>query len=71
MMSPDFVLARPSWLSGAARSLDLMGQFDAYNESPDEELADRRALLSDWRALGETLLTAMRSFGREQSPTAE
>ena len=67
-MRPDFLFARPSWLSGVARTLDLTGQFDEYNESLNEELADRRALFLDWRIVGETLLNAVRSFGREQAP---
>jgi hypothetical protein len=67
-MCPDFLFARPSWLSGAARTLDLAGQFDEYNESPNEEIADRRALFVDWRIIGETLFDAVKAFGREQAP---
>ena len=48
--------------------LDLAGQFDEYNESLNEELADTRAMFLDWRIVGETLLDAVRSFGREQAP---
>ena len=71
-MRPDFLFARPTWLSGAARTLDLAGQFDEYNESLSEELADTRAMFLDWRIVGEALLDAVRNFGREQasqSPT--
>jgi hypothetical protein len=64
-MVPDALFAVPSWLSGAARSLDLAGQFDEYNESPTEEIADAKALFCDWRAVGESLLDAMRTFRRE------
>ena len=63
-MRTDFLFAQPSWLSGAARTLDLAGQFDEYNESLSEELADTRAVFLDWRIVGETLLNVMRSFGR-------
>ena len=73
-MRPDFLFAWPSWLSGAARTLDLAGQFDEYNESQNEEQADRRALFLDWRTVGETLLGAVRDFRREQtsqSPSTE
>jgi hypothetical protein len=65
VMRPDFLFATPSWLSGAARSLDLFGQFDEYNESPTEEAADAKALFSDWRIVGNSLLDAMRVFRRE------
>ena len=48
--------------------LDLAGQFDEYNESLNEELADKHAMFVDWRIVGETLLHAVRTFGREQEP---
>ncbi len=48
--------------------LDLGGQFDAYNDSPNEDIADRHALFLDWRIVGETLLDAVRRFGRGQTP---
>jgi hypothetical protein len=53
-----------------ARSLDLVGQFDGYNESLNEESADKRALQSDWRAIGEAIRDAIKSFGREQATQA-
>ncbi len=46
------LFAVPSYMSGAARVLDLGGTFDVYNISPSEEEADVRALQSDWRAVG-------------------
>lgn len=66
-MRPDFLFAMPSWLSGAARSLDLEGQFDEYNESPTGEIADANALFADWRAVGDSLLDAIRTFRLEPS----
>lgn len=72
-MRTDFLFAMPSWLSGAARSLDLAGQFDDYNESPTEQAADAKALFADWRVVGESLAEAMRAFRREpqQAPSTE
>ena len=64
-MRPDFLFAMPSWLSGAARSLDLAGQLDEYNESPAGEIADTSALFCDWRIVGESLLGAIQAFTRE------
>ena len=52
----------PTWLSGAARTLDLMGQFDEYNDSPSESVADAKALRCDWRAVGDALRDAMKAF---------
>ncbi len=44
----DFLFARPSFLSGLARSLDIFGHYDEYNLSRSEQEADYRALLCDW-----------------------
>jgi hypothetical protein len=46
-MGTDFLFATPSLLSGAARTLDLAGQFDDYNYSGSPLEADARALLCD------------------------
>ena len=69
-MRPDFLFATPSWLSGAARTLDLGGVFTDYNDSPDEDVADERALFLDWRAVGDTLREAVRAFRVEAQATA-
>ena len=61
-MLSDFLFAMPSWFSGAARTLDLTGQFDEYNDSPSENDADAKALLCDWRAVGDALRDAMKAF---------
>lgn len=70
-MRPDFLFATPSWLSGAARTLDLTGQFDDYNDSPTVEMADAKALFVDWRIVGESLVSALRAFRREQETQQE
>jgi hypothetical protein len=66
---PDFLFASPSWLSGAARTLDLAGLFDEYNDSPHEDIADARAMFCDWRIVGDTILEALTHF-RRGSPQA-
>jgi len=58
-MSSDFLFARPSWASGAGRTIDLWGLFEEFNTSPTPELADERALYSDWRMVGEDLMQAI------------
>lgn len=57
----DYLFAHPSFLSGAARVIDLGGVFDAYNESTTPAEADARASLSDWLGVGGDLQLAMRS----------
>jgi hypothetical protein len=51
----SFLFAQPTLLSGAARSLDLWGQFDAYNVSRSARQADARAMYNDWRAVGQMI----------------
>ena len=48
----DFLFARPSFLGGASRVLDLFGTLQEYNRSLTPEIADQRAMLSDLRAIG-------------------
>ena len=48
----DFLFARPSFLGGASRVLDLFGTLQEYNRSLTLEIADQRAMLSDLRAIG-------------------
>jgi hypothetical protein len=55
----DALFARPSFLSGVARVLDLGGTFDGYNHRESEEDADLRALLGDWAAVGADLQRAI------------
>ena len=64
-MRPDFLFAMPSWLSGAARTLDVAGQFDEYNDSKTGQDADSRALHSDWRSVGDSILAAMARIAHE------
>jgi hypothetical protein len=51
----SFLFATPSFADGFARTLDMAGDFDVYNESSTPEAADARALWSDWCAVGEDM----------------
>jgi len=62
-MLSDFLFARPSWLSGMGRVIDLWGCFEDFNDSPTAEMADRRGLYSDWQIVGQDLILAI---GQEQ-----
>jgi hypothetical protein len=57
-----FLFADPSFASGAARTLDLWGQFDAYNESESVEEADERAIAADWILVGEDIQAAIEHY---------
>jgi len=45
-VTTDFLFSMPSGLQGAARSLDLAGQFDEYNVSQTPREADARAMIA-------------------------
>ena len=63
----DYLFASPSFLSGMARTLDLGGAFDTYNESPSPGVADARALFSDFLAVGRDLVNAAGELADEEA----
>jgi hypothetical protein len=48
----ELLYARPSIVEGIARTLDVGGNFDSYNESRTPKEADHAAIASDWHAVG-------------------
>jgi len=63
-VTSDFLFAQPSFISGVARLLDWYGLYDAYNASRTGREADYKALLSDWRIVGQDIQDAMAAFER-------
>lgn len=61
----DFLFAKPSALSGAARLVDLSGLFDDYNRSQEAGEADIKALLSDWHIVGQDLNYAIKEVAKK------
>jgi hypothetical protein len=64
----DYLFATPSFLSGAARALDLGGVFDGYNISPSPEVANARGLVADWLAVAGHLCGALKEFKADLGP---
>jgi hypothetical protein len=62
----DFLVAAPSFASGAGRLLDWYGLYDSYNVSRNGQEADFKAMFADWRMVGEDLNNAMVEFEAEQ-----
>ncbi len=54
-----FLFARPTFLEGMARVLDMGGTMTEFNRSPTPRIADALALRSDWMAVGQDLLGVM------------
>lgn len=63
----DFLFGRPSFLSGAARVLDLFGVFDSYDQSNTPDEADFRAMYSDWRIVGQDIMHAAETLDPGES----
>ena len=66
----DFLFAQPSFASGAARILDLWGQFDEYNISATAEEADAAAIASDWIIVGQDICDAIKQHSSESEQDA-
>ncbi len=64
----DFLVAQPSFLSGLARLLDLYCLFNSYNSSSSGQEADYKAMLADWKAVGQDIEDAMSQFASMYSP---
>ena len=59
------LFARPSFLEGAARTLDMGNTFTQYNIMSSPEQADAAALRSDWQAVGDDLKQATAHFATQ------
>ena len=64
-MGDYFLFIAPDLISGMARVLDLGNTLNEYNTSATPELADFRALRSDWAAVGQDLRAAMAQLDNE------
>ena len=64
MIQTTSLFALPSFTSGIARVVDVGGKFASYDTSRSDEEADRKALRSDWRAVGKDIEDAMISLRR-------
>ena len=60
-----YLFARPSFLEGISRTLDVAGNFDDYNESRTPQEADLQATVHDWQMVGLDLSTAIKTYGEE------
>jgi hypothetical protein len=59
MITSDFLVARPSAVSGVARFFDFAGAFDTYNESRTPDEADANAMYADWTVVGDAIRSAV------------
>jgi len=67
----DFLFARPSFVEGMARTLDIGGTLQEYNGSSGGEEADTRAFEMDVRAIGNDFRKALETFAAKQGEGLE
>lgn len=66
IMGTDFLYARPKFSGGMAAAFDLSGILvSEYNRSATPNMADFRALQSDWAIAGADISKAIRQFEKE------
>ena len=61
--------AVPTFLEGVARSIDIGDTLTEYVDSESGDLADARALCSDWKAVGDDLRQAMAQYRKDYAQT--
>lgn len=62
-----YLLAKPSFIEGASRVLDLGATLQSYNGSESGERADYTALLNDWIMTGNDIRNSLKKHEREKS----
>ena len=60
------LFARPSFVEGMARIMDLSGSLQTYNYSETGEQADAKATYNDWKAVGKDIESAIREHEQEK-----
>ena len=65
------LFARPSFIEGIARILDLGATLNIYNEDKNDKEADGKALWSDWLAVGDALRDSVNKFEKDQDLDSE
>ena len=63
----DFLFAKPSFVEGIARIIDIGGTLQVDNQSATPEEADAQALSNDWKAVGNDIKSAMDIHNKNQS----
>jgi hypothetical protein len=58
MGDTSFLFAKPSFIEGFARIIDLGTTLDEYNESITPEQADFLAIRNDWEVIGKDIVIA-------------
>jgi hypothetical protein len=60
----SFLFARPSFIEGVARIVDVGGTLNVYNVAPDGATADAWASAADWQAVGDCMKQSILRYSR-------
>jgi len=60
----DFLFPTPSFLVGIGSVLNIAGNYFSFNYSSNDREADTKAILSDWRVVGEDIVVAETEIGK-------
>lgn len=60
------LFARPSFLEGMARTLDIGATLQVYSRSHTERKADTKALTNDWNTVGQDLRASLAWYEQTQ-----
>lgn len=70
--SPTFHLfAKPSFIEGIARCIDIGATLQIYNESKTSREADFIALFNDWLTVGDDIRAAIKKYERGGEKTTK
>jgi hypothetical protein len=62
----NFLYARPSFIGGVSRVVDLGSTLNEYNSTFIPAIADYYAMKSDWMMVGSDIQTAIIEYGKEE-----
>lgn len=60
LLHTGYLFSHPSFLSGLGSVLNVAGNYFDYNYSGNSYEADRRALQSDWKSIGQDISFSIR-----------
>lgn len=67
--SKTFILfdSMPSFSKGLSRAIDVGNTIDRYKTSESDDEADRKAIRSDWEAVGGDIKVSINTYGKQLS----
>lgn len=65
LITTSQLYSSPSFFRGVARSIDLFGTINQYNESKSESEADYVAIKRDWNVVGQMLSQVLFSYAKD------